>query len=374
MVVNPNNLDFLIQFETDPVRFIQDNYAEAPTLQKLMQDLGVSSETVSRTLNRFDCKDLVAYYVSTMETDVISVLKDIDPSICIKQHDRSIISPYEIDIFLPDYNIGIECNPTATHNSSKPFMGVGDITLPGYHLMKTKMCEERGIFLFHIFGYEWTHKREILVSMLQNILGKNTNRLYARNLQVLPVDSKSSRKFLNQNHRQGYTYAKYNYGLYTKDGELVSLMTFGNMRKTIGAVESSTCGSYELVRFCSKLNTTVVGGASKLLAYFIKEVSPKEIRSFSDRAHTKGNLYEVLGFEKSHCSKPGYVWVEENTDVPYHRINAQKRNIKKFLQDDSIDINNQTERQIMESHGFVQVFDCGTILWVMNLQNNSGTV
>ena len=143
------------------------------------------------------------------------------------------------------------------------------------------------------------------------------------------------------------------------------------MRKTIGAVDSSDGNSFELVRFCSRLNTTVVGGASKLFSYFIKEISPKEIRSFSDRAHTKGNLYQTLGFEKSHCSKPGYVWVNEVTDVPYHRINAQKRNIKKFLQDDSIDIDNQTESQIMESHGFVQMFDCGTVLWVMDLSKTT---
>ena len=43
-------------------------------------------------------------------------------------------------------------------------------------------------------------------------------------------------------------------------------------------------------------------------------------------------------------------------------MNAQKRNIKRFLGDDNIDLS-ETEVQIMSAHGFVQVYDSGTSLW-----------
>ena len=39
-------------------------------------------------------------------------------------------------------------------------------------------------------------------------------------------------------------------------------------------------------------------------------------------------------------------------------MNAQKQNIKKFLHDDSIDLS-KSEREIMESHRCVRVFDRG---------------
>ena len=46
-------------------------------------------------------------------------------------------------------------------------------------------------------------------------------------------------------------------------------------------------------------------------------------------------------------------------------MNAQKQNIKKFLHDDSIDLS-KSEREIMESHGFVRIFDSGVDVWEWN--------
>ena len=61
-------------------------------------------------------------------------------------------------------------------------------------------------------------------------------------------------------------------------------------------------------------------------------------------------------------SDANYLWVNTLDDMAYHRINAQKQNIKKFLKDDNIDLS-QSEFAIMESHGYVRVYDSGTITW-----------
>ena len=45
-------------------------------------------------------------------------------------------------------------------------------------------------------------------------------------------------------------------------------MTFSPPRVNMGSKNHKQ--QWELVRFCNKLNTRVVGGASKLLKYFIK--------------------------------------------------------------------------------------------------------
>ncbi len=50
-------------------------------------------------------------------------------------------------------------------------------------------------------------------------------------------------------------------------------------------------------------------------------------------------------------------------DSYYNRVSCQKRNLQRLFNDNSIDVDNQTERQIMESHGYAQVFDSGTIRW-----------
>ena len=360
-----SKFDSFMKFKDNPKDYIDSlNLDHKPTIYELTTLLGVNESTIGYYILQNDCKDYVAYSISVMEQQVIQFIQSLDSSIKIEYNVHNVITPYELDIYLPEYSIAIECNPTATHNSSINVFDKGPSSIyPSYHKKKTDMCEEKGIFLFHIFGPEWSHKRSIIESMIRNILCKNTSKLYARNTYVKHVNSVDTTKFLEENHRQGGTNSPIRLGLYTKDSDtLVSIMTFGKMRNTIGTGKEDLSHCWELVRFCNKNNTSVVGGASKLFSYFIKNYDVSSIRSFSDRAHTKGNLYKKLGFQYVRSSDPGYVWVDCATDISYHRTNAQKQNMQKFLHDDLIDLS-KTETQIMEEHGFVKLYDSGTILW-----------
>ena len=307
--------------------------------------------------------ELLEYNYSSIERDIENFLIELLPNINIIKRARNLIPPYELDIYLPEYNIAIECNPTYTHNSTLPAFSKQQSLSSSYHNMKTNLCEQHGIFLFHIFGYEWTCKSTIIKSMLSNLLKCNTIKYYARNLQIVKLTNSECKTFLNANHRQGYTTSSIRYGLITNDEQLVSVMTFSKMRNSIGYTDGVTPNTYELTRFCNALNTTVVGGASKLFKYFICNNVFNKIVSFSDRAHTQGNLYEVLGFSKISISRPGYVWVNYYNDTYYHRVTCQKHNLPKLFNEPNLDIQNSTEAQIMASHGYVQVFDSGVIRW-----------
>lgn len=355
------NLDAWNEFKDDPLEYIESHFDDRPSVHDLTEEFGCCVASIYNVLAPINGLDHLKRTKSLVENDILDFMKSIYSGDII-QSCRSKIHPYEIDIFIPDMSIGFECDPTATHNSSIPDPWGADPKSLSYHKMKTDMCEEKGIFLFHIFGYEWTHKREIIESMIKNILGKCDEKIYARMCVVKEVDSKTCKKFLNENHRQGAANSSIRLGLYYHD-ELISLMTFGKMRNTIGTSKNEDLSDcWELVRFCSKLNKSVIGGASKLFKHFVRTYQPNRIRSFSDRAHTRGTLYQKLGFTELRRSDPGYVWVDLYTDRAYNRYNTQKQNIKKFLHDDTIDLS-KSEKQIMEEHDFVQVFDCGTITW-----------
>ena len=356
-----SKIDSLNSFIKDPRKFIEDNYAEYPNVRMLSYDLGINESSVLQRIHKYHIEDIVKIGYSYMEGEVLELIKNCNSNLEIIQDDRQQIKPYELDIYIPELRLAIECNPTSTHNSSKqPFGDDNPITWK-YHQMKTNLCEKHGIFLFHIFGWEWTNKRDIIESMIRNLLNAYEKRIFARDCELKEVSYTDAMTFLNENHRQGNSNSSIRLGLYCEN-ELISLMTFSRHRATIG---SESDGEYELVRFCNRLNTTVVGGASKLFKHFVDIIKPSFVMSFSDRAHTRGNLYNVLGFKEIRRSEPGYVWVDEKTDIAYNRLNAQKHNLKKFLKDDSIDLS-QTETQIMESHGFLKVYDSGTITWRWN--------
>lgn len=363
-VNDPSKMEDRNSFLNDPKTYIAENFTDKPKPTMLAEKLGINKTSVLYHVHRLGIEDLIHLNVSSIEHDVIEFIKQCFEDINIIHNDREAIRPNELDVYLPDLRVGIECNPTATHNSTiNVFDSQARALAPSYHLNKTLKCEEAGIFLFHLFGYEWTNKRPIMESMIRNLIGANVDKVYARNCYVKEVSAEDSRKFLNENHRQGYAAASVKIGLYDKKNDrLVSLITFGKMRNTIGTGKEDLSDCWELIRFCNVLNTSVVGGASKIFKYFVDSYKPSRIRSFSDRAHTRGTLYSILGFKYVHSSEPSYVWVDSFTDVAYNRVNAQKQNIKSFLHDDSIDLK-KSEKQIMEEHGFLRIYDCGTILW-----------
>ena len=256
---------------------------------------------------------------------------------------RSIILGKELDIYIPSKKIAIEFDGLYWH--SEEFLN------KDYHLNKTQLCEELGIQLIHIFEDEWVNTPEIVKSRLKNLLNLTENRIYGRTCIIDNITNLESIKFLNDNHLQGGINATHHIGLRYK-GELVSLMLFNKPRLGIGQQKYD----FELSRFCNKLNTNVIGGASKCLKHFIRENTPKEIVSYADRRWSNGRLYKTLGFEEIRINKPNY-WYVINKNRK-HRFGFRKNKLIKEGFD-----GNLTEREIMYNRGFNRIYDCGTITY-----------
>lgn len=261
-------------------------------------------------------------------------------------HNRDILNGREIDIYIPSLKLGIEYDGLRWHSEifNKD---------TNYHLLKTEECERQGIRLIHIFEDEWQYKRDIVKSRLLNLIGKTPNKIYARKCIIKEVDRYTASKFLDENHIQGNCNSSYRYGLYYND-ELVSIMTFGKLRKNLGSTDKD--GYYELLRFCNKSNTTVIGGASKLFKHFLKEKKPTNVISYADRRWSNGNLYEKLGFTLNHKSKPSYFYVVN--DKRENRFKYRKDVLVKGGYDSS-----KTEHQIMLERGIYRIYDCGCLVY-----------
>lgn len=364
MMVDSSKVDEYLSFREDPATYIDSHYAEPPTISMLEEDLGVTDTPIYNILISHNCSDMISHSHSNMEEEVVQYLKSILPPTTILRNDRTVIKPQELDIYLPDYRIGIECNPASTHNSSKSDPWGAPPKSYKYHQTKSLLAQKNGVFLFHIFGYEWVNRRDIIQSMLMNLFHENVYRIGARETEVKVLSTSTCKKFLEENHRQGYTAFNLGLGLVVKGTDrIVSVMTFSHTRPTMGRRDSDDEGSWELSRFCSASGTNVCGGASKLFKYFLKTVNPSKVISFSDIAHTRGGLYETLGFTQVSVSSPSYVWSDIYDAKYFHRVSCQKRHLRKLFNDDTIDIDHMTEREIMESRGFVRVYDCGVIRW-----------
>jgi len=285
-----------------------------------------------------NCNEIGVNSVSELEKDILSFIKSL--GLECEENDRKTISGKELDIIIPSKNIAIEINGLYWHSELHKDKN--------YHLNKTELCEEKGIQLIHIFEDEWLHKKDIVESRIRNILGFNNIRIYARKCEVREVDIKDNINFLNENHIQGSVKSNIKLGLYY-NGELVSLMTFGYGRVIMGGKDNE----WELLRFCNKLNTNVVGGASKLLKHFINNYRPKEIISYADRRWSMGNMYEKLGFEFIHNSKPNYWYI--NGNIREYRFKYRKSRLTNLLNYDE----KLSEHDIMLMNKRYRIYDCG---------------
>ena len=264
---------------------------------------------------------------------------------------RSIISPKELDIYIPSKQIAIECNGVYWHSHKESL----------YHINKYKECQQKEIQLLTLWEDWIKTKPEIVESILLNKLGLCNNTIYARKTIIKEIDSNTCSNFLNINHIQGRTNAAIKLGLYYR-GELVSVMTFSKKSKLSGSKHTNK-SEYELSRFCNKLNIRVIGGASKLLKYFIKTYNPKTIISFASNDISNGNLYKELGFVSDNKITSAYWYIHKKELIRYHRTSFTKTRLKEM----GYDIDNKTESRIMSELPYWKIYDSGHIKYILNV-------
>jgi hypothetical protein len=134
--------------------------------------------------------------------------------------------------------------------------------------------------------------------------------------------------------------------------ELVAIISFSKPRY-------NKKYQWELIRYAS--DGTVVGGASKLLAYFIKTHDPESIISYSDIRWNSGKLYTTIGMTYDHTSPPNYWYIIDGQLK--HRSGYQKHKLKNKLKQFDED---KSERENMENNNYMRYWDCGNKVFVWN--------
>ena len=270
--------------------------------------------------------------ISIKEGQIYEFIKNI--------YEGEILESYrdglEIDIYLPDLKLGFEFNGLYWH--SEKFKS------KNYHIDKTNYFKERGIRIIHIWEDDWMFRRNIIESQIKNLLKINTEKIFARKCVIKEVDAKISRNFLDNSHIQGFVPSVKKIGLFYKD-ELMSLMTFDHFegRKRMNNDE------WNLSRFCNKLNTNVIGGASRLLKYFIRNYSPNRIISYADKDWSVGDLYYTIGFSNIGENGSDYKYIVDGKRIHKSRYKKPKLNTE------------LSESNYMKYHGINKIYDCGKI-------------
>lgn len=237
---------------------------------------------------------------SKAQVEILDYVKSL--GFDVESSTRKIISPLEIDIWIPEKNIGIEYYGLYWHSGGK-----SDVFNKGKHREKFKSCEEKNIKLIQIFSDEWREKKDIVKSIIRNALGKNELKIHGRKCEVKRIEQSISKEFLKSSHISGSTRAQVHFGLYNSGYGLVGVVS-GRVpiQKKWGKV-------FEVARMAFLKNTNVVGGASKLLKQleiYAKDNGYEGVLTYADLRFGIGSVYQKSGYGLKGETSTNYWYTE----------------------------------------------------------------
>lgn len=331
-------------------------YTNLIEYKEKLHELGVQQfakymNTTIYTIHRF-CREnnipLPPITRSRQEEEIGEYLTKLN--IVFEMNNRKIIHPLELDFYIPAHNLAVEFCGLYWHSQSlKPDKN--------YHYNKWKLCQDQGINLLTIFEDEYTQNPTFWLNKIAYMCKvMKTKHIPARKCKIVTVNNSIKKNFCNLYHIQKDATSSINYGL-EYENELVAVMTF-----SIRMYMNKTKKEIELVRFCSKNNITVQGGAGKLLSHFLKTNSGFDsVISFSDNRYSDGNVYKALGFRLMKDIPTDYMYLLNYTSK-HHKFGFRKDKIaKKF----GVDVSEKTENQLMQELGFDRIWDCGKKKWIL---------
>lgn len=263
---------------------------------------------------------------------------------------RNIISPKELDIYIPDKNFAVEYNGLYHHTYDENDFTKND---KKRHLKKTLECQKKGIQLFHIFSDEWINKKDIVKSMIKHRLGLTLNKIGARKCEIRIVNKIDGTKFFKENHISGDSKGQIYFGLYYNE-ELISCLSLKEpIQKKYGNV-------FEIMRFANKLNTNIPGSFQKLFNKAIEyaKIENKEaILTYADRRFGEGLVYKQSGFSFIGTTPVDYWYVKKigsiNERLPRFKYRAQKP---------------LTEKQVAEKENVAPIYGCGSNIYLLKIK------
>lgn len=306
------------------------------TLQEISRRYGVGGSFLTMVTSQLG----IDVYLKNRSSIESFLAEDIASFVPIVTNTRALISPKEIDIWVPSKNLAVEVNGVYWHTEER--LG------KKYHAEKMRDVEAIGGRLMQFWDSEVSGKRDIVISMIKNACGLSNVRIGARKCIAVKIDRATANEFVNSNHLQGAGTGDSTFvGLY-HETELVSVMTLGRCRFGQGT---------EIVRFAVRIGYSVPGAFTKLLR--ASGVSGRVV-SYSDNRYSTGGVYRAAGFRLEREGRPT-MWGTRDFERLTHRSAYMK--IKEWEGADP----SKTQTENMALLGISTVYDAGQRTWVLDI-------
>lgn len=273
-------------------------------------------------------------YSSNLEIDFESEFRDSGIKYYIR--DRKTVAGIELDFFFPDFQLAVELH--GCHWHSDQFKD------KYYHRDKYRKCKEQNINLIQVYDFEWYKRRKQIVGYIKSKLNIYDCIIYARECDLVLPNDELTKRFIEDNHIQGYRGHIEAYGLNHKN-ELVGVITINRHHRN----------SNQLIlnRLCMKNGVKVIGGVKRI---FESIPNKRGLITHADLRFTSGEIYTDLGFVILNKLKPDYLYVKNGKT-------KSKQSMKKTKEEIT---SGKTESELRREQGYKRVWDAGKVCFIYN--------
>lgn len=260
-------------------------------------------------------------------------------------NDRSVISPLELDVYIPEKKLGIEYHGLYWHSTKVIQSKTKDNE-------KIKAATAAEVKLLIIYEDEWRDKRAIVEGMIRHRLGLSSRKFNARTLTLRELTSNESKIFFQANHLEGSVTGKVAFGLvHPHTNEILAGMS---LRRPF---HTSKSNRLEVGRSACLTDSSVRGWIGRLT---------KACHEYSVTNGFDGLMTYVDNRVGSGSGYASNIWKldRESTGARFWWTDFTNRfNRFKYRADKARGL---TQRQVADEAGVVEIWGCSNSTYITN--------
>ena len=198
--------------------------------------------------------------------------------------------------------------------------------------------------LIHLWEDQILHNFQAIQDRFHSLV-QNNDTIYARSCRIQRIDKNLYDVFIDQHHLMNSAKSKFKYGLFYQN-ELLSVMGISAGRWM--TKEGQKRKSFEIIRYASKSNFTVVGGFTKFLKHIGDDLGVDEWMSYQDLDWAIKGIYQKNNFNFKNLSQPITYYIHK---VSFKRYTSEQRgNLNEEQQLEFYKIHNAGSIKLVKRH------------------------
>ncbi len=172
----------------------------------------------------------------------------------------------------------------------------------------------KGLNLIHLFEDQLLNNQKLIKDRFASLLNNNKT-VFARSCKIERIQKDVFDDFIIQNHLMDAANSRFKYGIFLK-GDLMGVMGISAGRWM--TKEGEKRKSFEIIRFATKSNFTIVGGFTKFLKHIKNELDVDEFMTYLDLDWAIHGVYQKNNFEFKSYTKSMKFFIHKKSLTRYN--------------------------------------------------------